>query len=103
MTEVMSELLSDFWDHLQGSDPGSCLTKTTQFLLEWKNWVQIRMTSDSIYFCTNSRDSGKVGNIYYKLWFIRNKDCPPLSSVDNTQPAPSVGGEELARWLRCYG
>ena len=39
----------------------------------------------------------RLSIIYYKLWFIRNKDCPLLSSVDNTQPDPSVGEEELAR------
>ena len=49
MTEVMSELLSDFWDNFQESDPGSCLTKTTPGLFEVKNWVQKRMTPDSIF------------------------------------------------------
>ena len=46
---------------------------------------------------------GRLSIIYYKLWFIRNKDCPLLSSVDSTQPAPSVGAEELARRPRCCG
>jgi hypothetical protein len=46
---------------------------------------------------------GRLSIIYNKLWFIRNKDCPLLSSVDSTQPVPSVRAEELARRLRCCG
>ncbi len=46
---------------------------------------------------------GRLSIIYYKLWFIRNKDCPLLSSVDRTQLAPSVGPEELVSRPRCCG
>ena len=49
MTEIMFQVISDCYVHHKESDHDLYLNNTNQTFLEWKKWVEKRMTQDFVF------------------------------------------------------